>query len=305
MNARLRILKYPWHIGHDYELTKLPHDFSFLTDTSRRWETSQRPIPDGVKLIPSRGAEREHDVMILHVDQWIFEEPEKLYLFKHWRDRFPGRKIIINHGCELVDGCSPESMQALVGDLEVVCNSSTAHERWGMQNSRFIRHGMSPDEWPTTSYELNNLVVVQAYQSTRHLAYRGHDEVNAIEAAGAKLDWVGRDRKFSRFNDYRDFLGKSSIFLNPSLASPNPRTRTEAMLCGLAIVTTDTHGESDYIENGVNGFASNDIGQLTEWLKMLQADPALAQKIGKAGQATARDIFHIDRFVDQWQTLLG
>ena len=32
------------------------------------------------------------------------------------------------------------------------------------------------------------------------------------------------------------------------------------MLCGLVPVTTDSHGENEYIENGVNGFY-NSLGQ--------------------------------------------
>ncbi len=300
----LKILKYPWHIGHDYELTKLPHAFSFLSDTNRSWASSNRPIPPQVRFVPSHRA-AEHDLMILHVDQWILEEPEKLYLFTDWRDRFPGYKVIINHGCNLVDGCTSEAMAGLVGDLPVVCNSQTAHDLWKLPNSRFIRHGMSPEEWPETDYAQHNIVVVQSYHGERHQAYRNKAGVEQVEAAGLEIDWVGRDRKFTRFNDYRNFLGRSSIFFNPSHASPNPRTRTEAMLCGLAIVTTNSHGESEYIENGVNGYCSNDLDELAGYLKELETDPALARRIGQAGRETARKIFHIDRFIGAWEALIA
>jgi glycosyltransferase involved in cell wall biosynthesis len=92
---------------------------------------------------------------------------------------------------------------------------------------------------------------------------------------------------------------------NPCYASPNPRARTEAMLCGLAIVTTNSHGESEYIQNGVNGYASNNIRELYEYLEFLYHNPKEVRRIGKAGRETAQKVFHIDRFIAQWQEVLG
>ncbi|MFT5465066.1 MAG: glycosyltransferase involved in cell wall biosynthesis [Verrucomicrobiales bacterium] len=299
---RPRIVKYPWHIGHDYELFKLPFEWSLITDTSRSWASKHRPLPEHVSMIPSQAAD-EHDLMILHVDQWILDEVEKLCLFEYWCDRFPGPKIVLNHGNPMVDGCTPAEMQQLLGDLPVVCNSPASDQLWELANSRVILHGFSPNEWPETSYERSDAIVVQAYQG-RHVEFRNNAGVEEAEAADVEINWVGRDCKFSRFEDYRAFLAKNSIFFNPSYASPNPRTRAEAMLCGLATVSTNCNGESGYIENGVNGFCSNDMSELIGWLKELQADPDLAQRIGRAGRETAQDVFHIDKFRTEWVALV-
>lgn len=301
-NVKPRVVKFPWHIGHDYELFKLPFEWSLIMDTSRSWATKHRPLPEHVRMISSQEAD-DYDIMILHVDQWIFEEIEKLSLFEYWRDRFPGQTIVINHGNPMVDGCTPEQMRQLLGDRHVVTNSPAADQLWELPNSRWILHGFSPEEWPQTTYENNEAVVVQAYQG-RHAAVRNNEGVEEVEAAGVKINWVGRDCKFSSFDGYRNFLSKNSIFFNPSYASSNPRTRAEAMLCGLAIVSTNCNGEAAYIENGVNGFCSNDIAELTDWLKALQADPELTRKIGQAGRETARELFHIDRFRDEWFALV-
>jgi glycosyltransferase involved in cell wall biosynthesis len=193
-------------------------------------------------------------------------------------------------------------MRSLLAGCHVVCNSSTAHELWNLPSARFIRHGMSPEEWLPTDYARHEVLVVQAH-GTIHAAYRNVEGVAEIERQ-YPLTWVGRDRKFDSFNKYRHFLRSSSIFLQPSYASPNPRTRTEAMLTGLAIVTTNSHGEDEYIKNGVNGYASNDIGELAEFVGWLLANPDSIRKIGRAGRETAQDVFHIDRFVAQWNSLL-
>jgi hypothetical protein len=301
----LKILKYPWHVGHDYELAKLDAEYCFLADTSRSWSTQQRPIPDNVRFVSST-ATPDTDLMILHVDQWILDEPAKLRLFEQWRDRYQGPKVIINHGCNLVDGCSFEAMQNLVGDLPVVCNSATAHDLWQLSNSRYIRHGMSADEWPQSDYSDHRAVIIQAHDIDRHPQYRNAEGVARVEKTqGVALTWIGRDVKFSSFSAYRDYLSHASVYFNPSHASPNPRARTEAMLCGLAVVTTDTHGESEYIEHGVNGFVSNDLDELADCLRRLLDDRALAERIGTAGRATAQEIFSSAAFLERWRKLIG
>jgi Glycosyl transferases group 1 len=301
MSRRLRILKYPWHTPHDYELAKLPHDFFYLSGTHRRWATQQRPIPPNISWVPSH-IDADTDVMILHLDQWAVQEPAKRFLFLRYRDAYTGPKIVINHGCNMVDGCSSETVRELVDGCTMVSNSPTAHRLWDVPGSRWIRHGMSPDEWPSTDYARNEVLVVQHYGRT-HPAFRNVEGVKEIEKQ-IKVRWVGRDVKFDSFDRYRHFLQSSSIFLQPSYASPNPRSRTEAMLTGLAVVTTNSHGEDEYIENGVNGFATNDPGELVEYLRYLLSHPEQTRKIGQAGRETAQRVFHIDRFVDQWNDLL-
>lgn len=299
---RLRIGKVPWHTGHDYELSKLPVDFLIVGDCHRQWATSQRPVPSNVRFVTSE-AVASADLMILHVDQWILQELDKLKLFQRFLD-LPVRKVILNHGCNMVDGCSSEAMRDLVGDHFVICNSSTAHSLWEIPNSIYIHHGMSPEEWPQTHYGRQNIVVTQP-SSGIHQSYRNNDAIVAFEKiSGIKVDWVGRDFKFDSFDRYRAFLAKSSIYFNPSFASPNPRARTEAMLCGLVPVTTDSHGESQYIINGVNGFCSNDIEELYENLIYLKQNPLMCMVMGIEARKMAQREFHISRFAERWRGVI-
>lgn len=299
MKRRLRILKYPWHTGHDYELCKLPHHFHFLQSTHRRWDADQRPIPDEITWVSS-SRDVETDVMILHVDQWTWHEVDKRLLFQRHRDDYSGPKIIINHGCNLVDGCTPRQMAELVQDNFVVCNSSTAHRLWRLPRSTFVRHGMSIDEWPESHHGRANIVVTQPNSKLHSECRNGAAVLDYERSRGIKVDWIGRDFRFKSFDRYRTFLASSSVFFNPSFASANPRARTEAMLCGLAVVTTNKHGESDYIANGENGFASNNMKELFEALDFLRKEPKEALRIGMAGRETARELFHIDGFVARW-----
>jgi hypothetical protein len=300
--SRIRIGKIPWHTGHDYELTKMPVDFLVAGDTHRRWASSQRPVPANVAFVTTDALE-EADLIITHVDQWILQEIDKLSIFKRCLE-FDVPKVIINHGCNMVDGCTSEEMRALVGDNFVICNSSTAHKAWGIPNSTYIHHGMSPEEWPQSNYGRQNIIVTQPF-SKIHSVYRNNDAIVAFEAlTGIKVDWVGRDYKFDTFEKYRAFLSKSSVYFNPSFASPNPRARTEAMLCGLVPVTTNAHGESEYIENGVNGYVSNDLDELFQHLVRLKNNHDECIRLGMAARRTAQQRFNTQRFVGQWRDVL-
>ena len=300
---KLRVAKVPWHTGHDYELAKIPVEFLLISDTHRQWAVNQRPLPSNVSLIASSDV-GSADLLIVHLDQWIFQELDKLVLFeKLFRLDMP--KIVLNHGCNMVDGCSSKEMQDLLGDALVICNSSTAQALWDLPNSRYIHHGMTPEEWPQSNYGRQNIVVTQS-PSGLHQAYRNNEAAFAFEKlSGIEIDWIGRNHTFDSFAKYKAFLSRSCIYFNPSYASPNPRARTEAMLCGLVPVTTNSHGEDRYIQNGVNGFCSNDMQELYENLVYLHQNPDVARTMGMAARKTAHEYFHIDRFVGEWEALLA
>lgn len=302
-SRRLRIGKIPWHTGHDYELVKMPVDFWIASDTHRVWASSQRPVPKNVRFVTS-DVLSQVDLLILHVDQWTLHELDKLTVFRRGM-RLDVPKVIINHGCNMVDGCGSEEMRALVGDELVICNSSTAEALWGLKNSVYIHHGMSPEEWPQTNYGRQNIVVTQP-ASQLHSAYRNNHAIYEFEAkSGIRIDWIGRDYFFDEFTKYRAFLSKSSIYFNPSFASPNPRARTEAMLCGLVPVTTNAHGENRYIQNGVNGYCGNDLEELFECLAELKKDPRKCMRMGLAARETAREQFNSSVFLGRWREVLN
>jgi hypothetical protein len=298
------ILKYPWHIAHDYEIFKLPHNFQMLNGTHREWANAYRPFPGNVDFVYDVN-QLESDLMILHVDQWLFREPDKLLLFKKFNNAYQGKKIIINHGCNLVDGADSRQMQDLLGDNFVVCNSSTANEMWGLSNSRYIHHGLSPDEWTPSNYGNNNIIVIQP-PGKMHEAFRNNKAVENYESKyNKRVNWVGRDKKFNCFGQYRSFLSTSSIAFFPSYASPNPRARTECMYSGLVLITTNSQGEDRYIENGVNGYASNNMNELYEYMEFMHQNPEEVRRVGMNARKTAEKFFHIDRFLQEWELLIS
>ncbi len=360
---RLKILNYAWHVGHQYELHRLPHDFFLLTGEGfRRWNFKSRPLRPNVSFRQAAtiGDGRAFDLAILHFDEEVLEpSPSMPYPFRPLLERLRAPIIAICHGPApfrpveddgeprpvVIDEEKRRAIVALVGERAlVVTNSRQAGRDWRFPRSRTIWHGLDPEEYPSTTYERKALTIVnslrrkpvyQGYRLYRQVTadlpcdYLGKDparEFRAVTPAGAGSPWrlpwnaagflfgrndearvAGRWRRriaegyaLDRFRAYRDLIARYSIYLNPTRCSPMPRSRLEALFCGLALVTTRHHDVDSWLEDGVTGFCTDDAPTLRERLRALCDDPGLCRKLGRAGQEMARERFHIRHYLAGW-----
>lgn len=97
---------------------------------------------------------------------------------------------------------------------------------------------------------------------------------------------------------------KSLIFLNTSTVSPIPMALLEAMACGCCVVSTATCMIPEIIQNGKNGFLSNDENELREYVREMLDKPSTAQQIGLAARNTIKEMFSETRFISEWNSLL-
>jgi glycosyltransferase involved in cell wall biosynthesis len=103
-------------------------------------------------------------------------------------------------------------------------------------------------------------------------------------------------------NEYhlRNLYRQAGVFLNTSLVSPVPTTLLEAMAVGCPVVTTATCMIPQIVEDGVNGFVSNDPAVLRHRLELILRDEQLARRLGEAARWTIQDRFSQASFVSQW-----
>ncbi|HEV8700066.1 MAG TPA: glycosyltransferase [Candidatus Polarisedimenticolia bacterium] len=362
---RLKILNYAWHIGHQYELHRLPHDFFLLTGEGfRRWNFKSRPLRPNVKFVPVGGLRDGHgfDLAILHFDEDILEpSPSLPYPFRTLLECLRIPIIAICHGpapfrpgaegdagaAVTVDESKRRAVIELIGERAlVITNSHQAAREWRFPRSRTIWHGLDPDEYPRTTYERKVLTIINSL--ARKPLYQGHDLYrqamtalpcdylgkdpgrefrrlppprpswspwrmlwNAADFLGGKSDearsargwrrWISDGYSRAYFGAYRGLIARYSIYLNPTLRSPMPRSRLEALFCGLALVTTRHHDVDLWLEDGVTGFCADDAPTLRDRLRILCDDPALCRKLGRAGREMAQERFHISHFLAKWQ----
>jgi glycosyltransferase involved in cell wall biosynthesis len=88
-----------------------------------------------------------------------------------------------------------------------------------------------------------------------------------------------------------ELLRKAAVFASPTLFEGFGLSNLEAMASGCAVVTSDTWGVQDYIEDGVNGRAlpPKSPAQLGAALIDLLADPEARQSMAQNGRQTAEE----------------
>jgi glycosyltransferase involved in cell wall biosynthesis len=179
---RLRVLTYRWHVPHQYELYKLPFDFTLVTNLgspmSDKWDYGQRPFPVNARMVEaSRVDPKDFDLAILHFDENVLAPentngvigPEWGAAFRwflenvrlpsvavcHGTPQFHGQYRPAYSGADLMQPIEAERIRLVqaLADMMVVCNSHQAEAEWRFQRSRTIWHGFDPAEFPPATYE--------------------------------------------------------------------------------------------------------------------------------------------------------
>lgn len=108
--------------------------------------------------------------------------------------------------------------------------------------------------------------------------------------------WVENDiviyHGFKR--DVRPFIAKSDCIVLPSYREAIPRTITEGMSMGKAVITTDVAGCREAVEVGVNGYLADvkSITSLTNTMKSyINLSPQARHDMGEAGRKKALSEF--------------
>lgn len=325
---KLKVFGVPWHTGHQHYLARLPFfgEYHLLRNPYRKWAESQRPIPSNVKIVNSYKP-NYYDFALLHIDQQSIYDPEKGdriskgRLYSEMNETIKDiPKIVINHMTPFHDKYESahvvDVIKEMVGDNIMVVNSHQARKQWGWGNT--ITHGMDSSEWWDIQPKEPRCIIVMS-PAGMEKAYRRiflHTVVRLLKDMKVPVIWVGVDKKFNDFDSYREFIGRSLVFLHGAWQSPRPRARTEAQLSGACVVTTPYHDVDSYIEDGVNGFLTSKFPiqdprvmdnpeKTAKLIKRLVIDePELAVKVGQAGKKTAMELLNFESFQSQWEALL-
>jgi hypothetical protein len=334
--VRPRILSYRWHVPHQYELHKLPWDFTLLTDFSGRgacWDLGQRPLRPNVRL--ARLSEinlKDFDLAILHFDENCLH-PERAdgvlgarwgAAFKWFRENIdipsiavchsgpPYRRTLADSFEEKPDNEERDAFLDYLSDIPVVVNSHQAQREWGFKRSRVIWHGFDPGEFPLAESGQGILSLSESALSQLPL-YRGkrlydqvvklldeNDRPMPLRVKEPAYALRGNDYAYAKFRNFVDAVSTRGIYFNPTRRSPMPRSRGEAMMCGLVSVSANNHDVGRFIENGWNGYFSDDPDEIADILNRLLHDHELCRQIGRRSRETACEKFGISRYLSEW-----
>ena len=336
---KVKIFNYPWHIAHQYELVRIPNtQWTWLTQHRRGYSAFPRGdfVKElGVEYTPHY-EEGKYDLALLHLDQQCFEpgiwDRGKGSLFNQVNSVIKDvPKIVLMHGTpyypESFDsditeenykekgytedqiGMSSkliEKYQEVVKEFSVlIFNSHKARKQWGMENDDraiTIWHGMDEKEW----FDLPKEPRVVTFVSPAGLdRYYDRTFLRAVKDLLAERDiehcHIGADVNFKNWTEYRNFLGRSLVYFNPTKESPMPRARTEAMFSGCCVITTPHQDADMFIESGENGIiVPRNPKFVVDLVESLIYDYKKAIKIGQKGKETAIKNFSLDKFHREW-----
>ena len=134
---------------------------------------------------------------------------------------------------------------------------------------------------------------------------------NAPSAIPATLpeQWksTGGPAFLGRLDDVRPALADCSVYVLPSYREGTPRTVLEAMACGRAIITTDTPGCRETVQDGVNGFLVpvGDAAALAAAMERFHLDPGLAARMGAESRRIAEEKYDVHKVNRAMMSAMG
>jgi hypothetical protein len=308
-------------LAHQFELSKIPFmDWSWLIQHRRPYSKHARG-----DFMAGRWVEcyepGKYDVAILHLDQQAIE-PElwsrgKGTLYRDLNEVIKDiPKIVIMHGTTYYpEKFSKEQIvdrfKEIIGENTMVTNSKQCAKDFGFGVP--IIHGLDPKEWLDLPKEPRVVTMISPggldkYYDREFLeAIKEELLERGISHCHITVDWQSKD-----WEDYKNFLGRSLIYINPTKDSPMPRSRTEAMLSGCCVLTTPWQDASDFIKHGENGFIIGDEktgvprnpASVADLVEKLLENYDVAVKVGQEGRKTALKLFSVENYHKQWQDLL-
>lgn len=333
----LRILTYRWHVPHQYELFKLGAEFTLINDLGENscgwWDLGQRPLPTNACFANWRGIDQsQFDLAILHFDENVLHASADASTvgadwgatFRFLQKNLQIPRIAVCHGTppladnSAVATAASQALEDFLGETTVVVNSYQAMSEWAFCHSQVIWQGFDPEEFPCRPQHTEHpprILTLPGGAYAERPAYRGADllgqvvprvpaPLERLRVAEPNLSLCGNTYAKAKFAHYVAALHEFDIYFNPTLRSPMPRSRGEAMLCGLATVNADSHDVDRFIDKGVNGFFAETAEELADHLNFLLTNPIHARKIGLAGRETAKRLFHIERYLADWRQLI-
>lgn len=151
--------------------------------------------------------------------------------------------------------------------------------------------------------EAANQLKKQGIDASFHI-YGAQYENNPMSVPDDVLDEWKSNRVLTIYGQkerIEDHLDEIDIVCLPSYREGLPKALLEAASAGLPIVTTDTPGCREVVDDGVNGYLvpPRNSSLVAESLKKLIENPELRTQFGKAGREKVLKEFTVDKVVEQ------
>ena len=304
------ILTFNTHERYQTQLAKTGHNFyAFNADGMKEWIPGHGDIPENYYNLPKNSIYTGLDFDFI-LAQSKFGQMQAA----HQINQMLNLPIVaLEHTLPVQNWTNEQlsQMKQMTGDVNVFISEYSA-KQWGPTGSReVVLHSIDTELFkPQERLERKPQVlsVVHNFIDRDYCCnYSGWQRITKPDEIKTRVvgDTPGLSKQSDSIQDLVSEYQSSQIFLNTSTLSPIPMALLEAMACGCAVVTTATCMIPEIIEDGVNGYISNDEDQLQSSIQNLLNNPGLAKELGENARQTILEKFNEDSFVGNWNNIFN
>lgn len=305
---KFNILTFPTHERYETQLCKTGHNFySFTMEGQKKWNVEQTPYPENYFTLPEGDicGFLNYDFILVQSKFWQFQVAQQI-------NKYLNLPIICLEHTWPLHGTHPEEkinmLRSMIGNVNVFI-SETSAKAWDIPvDYQIINHGVDVSIFKPIDIEKENHVLSVANDFVERdycLNFSGWQRVTKDIPTKLIGNNEGLSKAVSSTEEIVSEYNKCSVFFNSSTMSPIPMSLLEAMACGCAVVSTATCMIPEIIQNGVNGFISNDENELRAHIEYLMHNPEIAKSIGQYARETILERFSENNFVENWNKLFN
>lgn len=295
---------------HTYLLPVLPDRSRDGLGRARTWDWPA----SAVEVTPEELADTAIDLVVL-------QRPEEIDLAERWTGRRPGRDlpaVYVEHDAPRGHAVTSRHPLADQTAVPIVHVTHFNHVMWdnGVAPTAVIEHGViDPGDRYTGVTESLTVVVNEPVRRGR---VAGTDIVTDLAAAlpvdvyGMGMDALAASAPGLRWTLHENYpqhrlhdaLGSHRAYLHPYRWTSLGLALIEAMMLGLPVLGLSTT-EGPRAVPADAGLLTNDLTALAAQARRWLEDPEAARAAGAAGRAHALAHYGLDRFLTDWDDLLG
>lgn len=304
-NGPLNILTFNTHERYQTQLAKTGHNFySFNYENGKEWFTEHAPMPTNHFQLPLNSLYPGISFDLILVQSKFGQYQTAAQISSQWSD-IP--IVVLEHTLPHLNWPEKqvEGFRRMLG-VKNVFITEYSKDKWGIDGD-VIYHSVDTDLFKPAGERKNQVLTVAHDFINRDYAlnYHGWERVTKDLPRVVVGNTEGLSKAPESVGELVKAYQESSVYINPSTLSPVPTSMLEAMACGCAVVSTATCEIPNIIENGVNGFCTNDEGELRTLTEKLIADPMFAKSIGEKGRQTVIEKFSEERFINEWNNIFN
>ncbi|NOY53548.1 MAG: glycosyltransferase family 4 protein [Deltaproteobacteria bacterium] len=279
----------------------------------QEWSETVRPLPKGWELIDRKEAGRrinagQYDLALAHnISDYIDFNHHRiakiLLIHVSLTGRMREEKSGINRNDYLSD------LRKLISSTggKLVYISEAKRRDWGLDGD-VIPHGIDLADYPDFRGDQPRILRVanNLIERAEILDYDAH----RFLTAGFPSTLIGDNpkiqnaRRSESWNDLKQLYATHRLYLHtavPGCEDGFNLAMLEAMATGMPVVST-AHPTSP-IQNGVNGFISDDLEYLRRKIDLLLSDREPAIRMGRKARKTVEREFSIRVFRERWEKI--